>query len=87
MPTGQTYHDAMAQVETVLLDPNSTHQDYVRVKGIVESINHVRRASILAGLREDEDMLGLMPGRTSASLNLSPGWCGRPRHCSSRILL
>ena len=72
IPNGQTFHDAMAEVETVLLDPSSKHQDYVRVKGIAESINRVSKTSILAGLRQDETLLKPENGGLSLWLNLSP---------------
>ena len=37
--TGQTFRDAMAQVENILLTPNRTHNDYVQAKNIAASIN------------------------------------------------
>jgi len=36
---GLTFHDAMAQVETILSTPNRTHADYVLAKNIAASVN------------------------------------------------
>ena len=38
-PTGQTFAEAMEQVEAIILDPNSTHADYVLANSIAEAIN------------------------------------------------
>jgi hypothetical protein len=39
VPTGQTFAQAMEQVEAIILDPDSTHADYVEAKNIAEAIN------------------------------------------------
>ena len=39
VPSGQPFHDAMAQIEAILLDPGSTHGDYVLANEIAEAIN------------------------------------------------
>ena len=39
VPSGQEFLEAMAQVEAIILDPNSTHDDYVLANSISEAIN------------------------------------------------
>lgn len=54
---GQGACDGRQRIAESEANPNSTRQDYMRVKGIAESINLVSGTSILAGLRQDECQL------------------------------
>lgn len=41
VPTGQAFADAMAQVEAILLNPASTHNDFALANDIATAINEM----------------------------------------------
>jgi hypothetical protein len=57
--TGQTFRDAMAQVENILLTPNRMHNDYVQAKNIAASINGSSASNLLCDYCQKETDLNL----------------------------
>ncbi|MFC1925996.1 PKD domain-containing protein, partial [Chloroflexota bacterium] len=45
VPSGQPFNEAMAQVEGIRLNPDSTHEDYVQANWIAEAINTMDECS------------------------------------------
>ena len=66
--TGQTFYDAMAQVENILLIPNRTHNDYVQAKNIAASINGTSAGNVRC------DFCPMGPGLNWAMVGRQSSW-------------
>ena len=75
---GQTFRDAMAQVENILLTPNRTHNDYVLAKNIAGSINGSSASNLLCNFCPKETDLNLAMDRSQSWRIEKPGPANAP---------